>query len=88
MNPLSHQPRHVREILASSSDTLRNLAGLYSLEQLRDALNFALSNRDFARSGLWSKTKQVTLERVIRQREKARAKEREAERKWRMSMQA
>ncbi|MCX7756088.1 MAG: hypothetical protein N2117_12735 [Anaerolineales bacterium] len=76
------QPRHVKDILFTRAALMRDLSYQYSLEQLRQAYDFACNSTDLARAGLWSRAKQVALERVIRQREKAQRRES----KWKMSM--
>ncbi len=55
---------------------------------MEEALTFALEHPDFARSRAWNPTKQKALERLIRAKRKAQAKQREAERRWKMSMEA
>lgn len=76
-----NQPSYVRDIIHISSTLMKDLSAQYSLEQLQQAYNFACSSTDLARAGLWSRSKQIALERVIRQREKAKAREAEARRK-------
>jgi hypothetical protein len=62
---------HISSILHLSAFGMETRQHIYTLAQLKEAMQFAQTHPELARWRLWNKTKANTLGRIIRKREKA-----------------